>query len=183
MTSFSSNTKVQRPVGVGGEVTIQPAESIHDPEASKTGRDLMALLHAKTGGERMLTRADFTPVDIREFLPDVMLLDLVFDAGGKVKDATVRLMGSGLSAFYGENTGGSVFDHPSSAGERAVYTAQQAVDQKTTMISRVLQDQPGKPHLDIRTLVIPIVDAEGYVMQALVHFQVYDRSGLPIFLG
>lgn len=175
--SYDTVTRLTRGSGYGGEVTIRPAGGAEDPLLGKASCKLLSLLEEKTGSRRLLRRTDFSPAYLREFLQDLMILELRFDKSRQVSDAIVRLMGTSLVAFYGEATGKSVLEHPSQAGARAIRTAEEARQSRKTMVSRVVQARPDRPTIDIRSMLVPIENNEGRVVQALVHFQLYDSRG------
>ena len=179
-TSFNTVLGISRGSGHGGEVAIRPLWGRDDPLLSNESKRLLSLLDKKTGGRRLLRRSDFSPGYLRAFLPDLMILELIVDATGRVEDAIVRLMGTSLAAFYGEETGNSVLVHPSQAGARAIRTADEARRRRQTMVSQVVQVRPDRPKIDIRNLLMPMENNQGEVEQALVHFQLFDSRGQSI---
>ena len=173
MSSFDKqNTLVRRPEDIG-EFILLPAAGLDDPRASDAGRALMHFFHERTGGTRLLKRSDFSPMDIKSYLVNIIIADLIYGEDGVVCDATVRLMGSGLSAFYGEHTGGKVLDHPSGAGVRLVMGAQEAIKAQSTVIGTSSQATQDRPLYKVATCMIPIVDDSGTVIQMLGHIYPY----------
>ena len=167
MTSFDERNVPQRNKNDVGEFTILPATGPSDPRASDAGRALMKLFLERTQGKRLLNRSDFSPVDLKPFLTNIIILDVVYGEDGLVSDGIVRLMGSKLSAFYGENTGTSVLAHPSSSGSRFVAGARAAIEHQTTAIGTATQALPNRPLYRVVTCMTPVADAEGNVVQML----------------
>lgn len=180
MTSFDFEKIPVRPVGAGGVAYIELADSADDPRASEAARALMQLFEVRTGGTRLLKRTDFTPMDIKKYLPNIIILDLVFGENGKVRDGTVRLMGSALAGFYGEYTGRSVLEHPSKSGDRFIRSAQLAVDANGTVIGGAEQAAPDQPYYKVETLVMPVVDEADAIVQMLCHVQLFTPQGVAI---
>jgi hypothetical protein len=184
MTSFdvaTSQDALERPVGAGGSVYIEPATGASDPMATEAGQKLLAFFEEKTGGTRPVTRRDFTPADLRSRLQNIMMVDLAYDDFGDVSDAVIRLLGSALAAYYGEYTGRSVLTHPSQSGARLLKAANCSRENgDAPVIVRVFQDDPELPQLDIRTLYIPIADNMGNIVQGLMMAEFFNRQGRRI---
>lgn len=150
-----------------GEFSILPATGISDPRASDAGRALMNFFYERNEGKRLLMRSDFSPVDLKPFLTNIIILDVIYGEDGLVSDGIVRLMGSKLSAFYGENTGTSVLAHPSNSGSRFITGARSAIEHQTTVIGTATQALPNRPLHRVITCMTPVADAEGNVVQML----------------
>jgi len=176
MTSFDKDDVLVRPDHFDGTVVIKPATGPDDPRASNAGRALMRFVNGKTQGERLLRRSDFSPVDLKSYLTNIMILDLKYDAGGQPVDGIVRLMGSDLSSFYGEFTGRSVMDHPSESGQRLLIVADLVCKTKSMVIGNAEQGMPNQPLRKIVTLTVPIADDGMHINQLLILVQPYSSD-------
>lgn len=68
-------------------------------------KNLIKYLEEKTEGKRLAKRADINPVDLKSSLPFITLLETTCDDNKQLCTVKIKLMGSGLTHFYGENTG------------------------------------------------------------------------------
>jgi len=173
MTDCEVNKSLVSDTKDDSEYTLLPATGLYDPRASDAGRALLQLFHDRTGGERLLKRSDFSPVDLKPFLVNIVIMDVVYGDDGLICDGIVRLMGSGLSAFYGEYTGRSILLHPSSSGERFIVGARMAVENQCSIIGTAMQAVPNRPLYQIATCMTPVVDEDGKVVQMLGHVQLF----------
>jgi len=175
VTSFDGKNSLGGSVGTEGATFIEAAANSDDPRASDAGRALMRFFNERTNGQRLLTREDFSPVDIKPYLPNVLLTDIKYGTDGKVCDAVVRLMGSSAANFYGEYTGRSVLEHPSRSGQRFIQAVQRAVDNRCAVISHIREADPYRPFLRAVTCVVPITEDGENIVQTLVHVQLYTH--------
>jgi len=150
-----------------GEFTLLPATGLDDPRASDAGRELMKFFHEKNEGRRLLMRSDFSPMDLKSFLTNIIIMDVVYGEDGLVCDGIIRLMGSALATFYGEYTGKSVLLHPSSSGARFIAGARTAIESQATVIGTATQAVPDRPLYRVVTCMTPVADTDGTVVQML----------------
>jgi len=163
------------------DFTVVQASGADDPRASDAGRALMNFVHERTGGgARLLKRSDFSPMDIKPYLTNIMILDMICDDKGAVLDGVIRLMGSNVAAYYGEFTGKLISEHASEAGERFVASAQAVIDANGPSIGRSDQSIPDGERLSVKTCWIPISDAGGAITQVLGHIQLFNYAGEPL---
>jgi len=87
---------------------------IHAVRFQAAFTDILAYFRKRTGDARLPRRSDVIPRDLQVYLPRVFIWDIVRDAQGRVEDTSSRLMGTGLSSFYGEFTGSSNFTYAQS---------------------------------------------------------------------
>ena len=167
MTSFDANDIPVRHKNDVGEFTLLPATGLNDARASDAGRSLMELFHERSGGKRLLRRNDFSPLDLKPFLTNIIILDVVYGEDGLVCDGIVRLMGSAVATFYGENTGTSVLAHPSSSGARFIAGARAAIECQKSVIGTATQALPNRPLYRVVTCMTPVANADGTVVQML----------------
>lgn len=181
MTSFGFEEMPHRPLVVDdGEVHITTVTGANDPAATPMGREILRFVEAKTGGARMLRRQDFTPADFRKYLSNIMLLDVAFDDDGVPADGIIRLMGSSLAAYYGEYTGKSVLAHPSKSGSRMIRAMQMMAETGKCVVIYTAQLEADREFYKIISLIVPIEDAAGNMVQTLAHIQPYKRNGEPV---
>jgi len=177
MTSFDQDDIPVRPTGVGGEFVVAPATSVDDPKASEAARALMRFFRECTGGTRLLRRTDFSPVDIKAYLTNILILDVIYGDDGLVSDGVIRLMGSNVATYYGEFTGRLVNEHPSDSGARFVLSARTAVDCRGPVVGHAAQSVPDKSRYSVKTCWVPIADDSGEIGQMLGHIQLFRLSG------
>lgn len=82
----------------GAELTVEQAE-------------LLAFFEDRTGGTRLARRSDFHPAELKAFLPGICIVEPILDENDKPVDARFRLMGTAVSAAYGEMTGKLASEH------------------------------------------------------------------------
>ena len=177
MTSFTNWKAPVRPDGADGEFEITPATGLDDPRASKGGQALMELVHNRTGGKRMLQRSDFSPKDIKDLLPNIILFEVVYDQDGTVKDGIIRLIGSALSSFYGNFTGRSVLDHSASTGKRFLMSAHSIITSELPSLGTADEAVSEMPFYKVKTCLVPIADKAGKIIQIMGHIQLYTEAG------
>jgi len=177
MSSFDDNINPVRPKGVGGEFNVAAATSIDDPNASDAGRALMRFFHGRTGGTRLPKRSDFSPADIKAYLTNIIIMDVVYGEDGLVSDGIIRLMGGNVATYYGEFTGRPVSEHPSDSCERFVRGARAAVACQGPVVGHANQSVPDKARYSVKTCWVPIVDDAGKITQMLGHIQLFRLSG------
>lgn len=180
MTSFDQDKGPVRPEGKGGAFTVAPVTGLDDPLASDAGRALMRFFHERTGGKRLLKRSDFSPTDIKEYLTNIVIMDMVYGEDGLVCDGRIRVMGTNVATYYGEYTGRLISEHPTDTGERFVMGALAAVASKGPVIGRADQSSPDKSRLSVKTCWIPIINDDGEITQILGHIQLFRLSGEPV---
>jgi len=156
MSEYSDGTAFTK--SLTGDVTIKPATGLDDPRASDSGRDLMQFFHGKTGGKRLLRRSDFSPMELKRKLVNTVILDVVYDEYGNPTDGIIRVMGSVLTAFYGEYTGKNIMSHPSDSGPRFMTAAKLINEMRCPVIGRSEQGLPDRPTVNVTTLFVPISD-------------------------
>jgi len=180
MTSFDQLKSPVRPKGKGGAFLIAAATGIDDPLASEAGRALMKLFYDRTGEGRLATRRDFSPADLKPYLTNITIMDVLYNDAGLVCDGIVRVMGSDLEAYYGHLTGRHISEHPTDTGERFVASAQAAVDAKGPSVGHSTQSVPDRERFSVKTCWIPIADNKGEITQILGHIQLFDKAGRPL---
>jgi len=154
-------------------------EGPDDPAASPMAQDIMRKIGVMTGGNRLLMRSDFRAADFTSYLGNIILVDAVYGEEGVLVDGTVRLMGSCLDAFYGKLTGSSILTHRSEAGTRLLRSMQTAVDTRDMVILFAEQTRDDQSFYKVNSLVVPIADEGGNIVQFFAHLQPYLRSGEP----
>lgn len=87
-----------------------------DVISSEMIRRMTAYLARKRGGRPMATREDIDPVELREFLPYMVLVDIQ----AKPLRVFYRLVGTRIVEFYGEFTGTWMHERPISDAYRRV---------------------------------------------------------------
>ena len=177
MTSFDHNDNPIRPKGVGGEFTVNPATGLDDPKASEDARALMHIFHERTGGGRFLTRSDFSPSDIKAYLSDILIMDVIYGDDGLVNDGIIRLMGTNVAIYYGEFTGRPVSEHLSDSRGRFVLGARAAIACNGTVIGQSAQSVAEEGNYSVKTCWVPIADDSGKMIQMLGHVQLFRLSG------
>ena len=83
---------------------------------SATVQRMAAYLARKRGERPMASRADIDPIEIREFLPYVVLVDIE----RQPLRVYYRLVGTRIAEFYGEFTGTWMHDRPISEAYRQI---------------------------------------------------------------
>lgn len=91
-------------------------------------RALYEYFNSKTNNERLAKRDDLNPEEIKPYLPNIGMVDVVRNDNGDLEDLIVRLLGTALVTFYGEITGKllSTFRDPVAA--QRVITSVKCID-------------------------------------------------------
>ncbi|MCK0068086.1 hypothetical protein [Kordiimonas laminariae] len=179
MNSDDFQNRPPRITGDVGGFSVSLASGEDDPRASLAGQEIMKFFQAKTEGQRLATRTDFTPRDFQKYLPKIALIDLLYDASGKVEDGVLRVSGSDLDAIFGPSTGMKVMDHPSGVGYRCIETAKLAVRERANVLADAQEVHPSKPFWTSRSVNIPLADEAGKITQLLIYVSVESKTGTP----
>ena len=85
-------------------ITVDYELAFHDSRLPAA----LAYWRSRCGGRPMPARADLDPVDMRAFLANVLLAEVV--AGGKGPEIRMRLAGTEIEAIFGPMTGKALAD-------------------------------------------------------------------------
>jgi len=167
------NQEPRGDIEIGG-FSIEDAEQwrLHDPAVDKDLRHFETL----TGGTRMPRRADLNPEDIKPILPEVALLEPIYDAAGSFVDAKGVLAGTTLDNFYGSITGTFISQYPVPlVSDRILRACKHCIEVcKPIVVSAdALSDQ--KNHLMITVLYIPMSNDGVLVDRIFLHNQVKSK--------
>ena len=164
---------VHREIEIGG-FEIEDAEQwrLHDPVVDMDLRYFEAL----TNGTRMPRRTDLNPEDIKPILPEVALLEPIYDAAGSFVDAKGLLEGTKLDSFYGSITGTLISQYPIPlVSDRILQACRYCIEiAKPIVVSAdALSDQ--KNHLTITVLYVPMSSDGVLIDRIFLHNQVKSK--------
>jgi hypothetical protein len=121
----------------------------------------------------MLKRADVNPAELKDILPEICFFTPVYGDDGLLDDVIVKLQGTRASGFYGEHTGKSVTEHPSSeVAARIVKSVEAAIEQKNAVLAEAATMSADKSYLSIKALYIPMSEDGVLIDQLLVLIRV-----------
>lgn len=121
-------------------------------------------LDEKTGGKRLPRRNDISPSELTDLLPNISILDLTVAKDGTVDDIVIRLMGTKIAHFYGEQTGQSFRDFPYREAANRVWEASQSiVDDPRPLALTVHGLAGGREHIMLEMLYHPLSEDGQYV--------------------
>ncbi len=152
--------------------TVDVISGVDDPRLTAGGKKVLGFFLDKTEGKRLPIRKDFTPFDLRAYLPNIILVDLVYGDDGVPCDAILRVIGSELEVIFGGRAGVNLIDHPSGVGIRPIRAAQVLIQERTYMVGQAKETLPDKPFWTTTSVNIPLVDESGKITQMLFHLQV-----------
>lgn len=134
---------------------------------------LLTYFEDSTGGNRLPSRRDFRPADIKDLLPLLCMWDIETGPDGKLHDAVFRLMGTKVTDLYGEHTGNSSRDFPDPDVAGRIMTALEwIVANRTPLAYEVRGITKWRDYMNMRLLYIPMSDDGRTVNRAigLFHF-------------
>ena len=129
-------------------------------DLSEGQRAIVEYFDGKTQGKRLSRRSDLNPMDMPRYLPNIVLFDLAYDEQGVVVDVTVRVLGTGITEFYGDWTGKSVTSpefqqaYPESS-MRLLKEINHILYTKESITSVTKQFSKARPYVNVNTLKIP----------------------------
>lgn len=134
---------------------------------------ILSYFEARAEGARLAKRSDINPVDMKDILPDVCILELEKDADGVLEDIVIRLMGTNVVSFYGELTGKSIFTHPSSlVAERIFKSAEFCLGRRRPVLVQAFTLSEEKNHLKVSVLYVPLSEDNSDIDRFFTHVSV-----------
>lgn len=175
---YNSNAPVFQDVEALGH-TIIPVKDHGD--LTKGQRVLVEYFEKKTSGKRFANRADLNPMEIVKYIPNVILLDLVYDDKDQVEDVTFRLFGTEVANFYGDWTGKSLKGdglnetHPES-NLRLLKEINFILDTRQSITTVSKHYSNDRPFVQVDTLKIPFSQNGNAIDMIFMFFE--QSSGL-----
>ncbi len=136
----------------------------------------LSYFEAKTQGKRLPKRADLNPADMKPILPEVAILELLYDRNGSVTDAKTSLLGSKLDDYYGALTGKLVSQYPArEVSERVLQGCKysSAIKKPFMTMADTLSEQ--KNFLATTALYMPMSNDGTQVDRIFLHLQVKPK--------
>jgi len=156
--------------------SFQLVPAAEERSSDKVVERIMAYFEEKTGGNRLPRRSDISPLDLKDILPEVVFIVPVFNDEGACYDATVKLEGTEVSAYYGEFTGKSIFDHSSSVVSKRIFEAvQKVLSGNCAIVAKTGTMKNQELRLRVKTLYAPMAEDGMNIDQIFVHARVYGR--------
>ncbi|NVJ71263.1 MAG: PAS domain-containing protein [Alphaproteobacteria bacterium] len=131
---------------------------------------LLDRLAEKKGDRRFNNRADVAPSSLGRYLPHITILEPLYDDAGLVVDARYRLMGTEISALYGEATGKLVSDyHGEDVRRRVCKISNHCLEsgKPALGLSKALSD--GRQFVDVSVLYFPLSADDETVDQFFIY--------------
>lgn len=129
-----------------------------------------------TGGMRLPRRADLRPRDLKSILPEIALVEPIYDAAGSMVDVRGLLEGTKLDSFYGPMTGMLISAYPNKlVSDRILQACRHCVELARPIVvsSDALSDQ--KNHLAITVLYVPMSEDGKLIDRIFIHNQVKSK--------
>ncbi len=121
----------------------------------------------KGGETKSVTRADINPMEMKKYLEHIVLMDIVHD--GDSWNLMVRLIGSHVTAYYGEITGKDIRDMGNTkAIERIYYAARHIMETERPMLTILPAYSTDKSYMEAVALYAPLFDNDKNVAKILV---------------
>ena len=158
-----------------GNFTITDAETIRAD--SPRIDELLQYFTNKTAGRRLVCRADVSPRDLKKFLPEIFMFQIIYE-NGKVKDLLVQLIGTTVANFYGEITGMTVREGAPSplVTERIMAACHRVLETRAPAVAEASSLSEEKNHLRVRVLYIPMSEDGTHIDRIFGHAHVSLRS-------
>ena len=156
------------------DFSIEDAEvwRLTDPVVDKDLR----YFEGKTGGSRLPRRGDLKPEELKPILPEVALVEPLYDEGGVFTDVRGLLEGTKLDSFYGSITGKLMSEYPNKlVSDRILQACQRCVEiaKPIVVTADALSDQ--KNFLAITVLYIPMSENGTLIDRIFIHNQVMSK--------
>lgn len=139
--------------------------------------DLLRYFEQKTGKKRLAKRGDFSPQELKPYLPDVCLMEPIYGLDTHVADVKLALQGTAISSFYGEMTGKLVSAHPSSEVRgRITQSCQKCVDTKAPIVTAADALSRERSYLKLQALYIPLSEDGVLINKFFVHLTIEHHT-------
>lgn len=117
-------------------------------------------------------RRDIQPAEIPELLPHAVLLDVV-PGEADARRLLTRLIGTHVSAYFGEITGRDIAAMSNAeAAKRIYHMAEGVIAERAPALSVVHGLAPGRMHLDAYAVYMPLAADDGRVRMLFVGVEV-----------
>lgn len=155
------------------------AEHVYDRDAIRKicpmFQEVMTFFEGKTKGQRMVSRADFTPRELKDYLPNMSLLELKLDAKNVVDDVFCRVCGSKGTLLYGEVTGTWLSNMESNEIFERIKERCDIVRRNGSELGVRLQILSiDRDYIVVRALYIPLSDDNSLIEKMLVFVDIDD---------
>lgn len=134
------------------------------PDTSDHLKEVASYFNSKKIGRTFNQRRDLNPAELRSYLTYFMLLECEFTdgpEGREVKDAHVRLMGTGVSEVYGDGTGQKLSEfHGPAALDRFRRITDYCIRERTITVARSPSFNRGRPNWDVTALYVPFAASD-----------------------
>lgn len=122
------------------------------------------------GDRQFNSRSDVSPVKLKGYLPRITILEPIFDSTGKVSDARYRLMGTEISALYGEATGKLVSQyHGDEVCGRVAEISNHCIEQRAPALGLSKALSNGRSFVNVSVLYFPLSADQKTVNQFLIY--------------
>ncbi|WP_262693156.1 PAS domain-containing protein [Kordiimonas aquimaris] len=144
---------------------------------NKRFAEVLAYFDKKTDGLRLPRRADLNPSDLKPYLPEVSLFDLIYNAHNEVEDVYLRLLGTRLDDFYGAHTNKKISEslHPY-VFKRILQSSRYCVDVREPIVVTADALSPNKDFVTVTILYVPFSTDGQLIDQVFVYNQVSLKS-------
>lgn len=128
---------------------------------------IMKYFNLKTQGKRFASRADINPSEISSYIPYVFLFDVEVDDEGNLIEMKIRLLGTKLAEFYGEQTGKTFIDDKSETSlQKTLPDTQSRLERSVRMVlkhrkpirSHAQQVSDEKDYVQVKVIMVPLSD-------------------------
>lgn len=121
----------------------------------------------KGGEEKSITRADINPLEMKEYLEHIVLMDVIPDATDW--HMTIRLIGGHVSGYYGEITGMDIREMGNAQAIERIYSVARHVI-STNLPSLTISPAYAidKSFLETVALYLPLFDNDENIVKILV---------------
>ncbi len=140
--------------------------------------ELLGYFEGKTGGARLPRRSDISPHELKPFLPELFIFQLLYGADGKLEDLLVQLMGTTVAGFYGEITGQTVRQGAPSrlVTERILAACHRILESGEPVVAEASSLSEEKNHLRVQVLYVPLSEDGKLIDRICGHVHVSLRS-------
>ena len=140
--------------------------------------EVMAFFEDKTKGQRMASRADFTPLEFKKYLPNMALLELQVDAKNVVSDAFCRVCGSKCALLYGEVNGTWLSNmEPYEIFERVMERCNVVRNNRRELAVKFQVLSNDKNYIVVRALYIPLSNDNNSIEKILIFVDIDTTNG------
>lgn len=137
---------------------------------------LLNYFEDKTKNQRLPSRKDFNPADLKKYLPYVNIMGIEYSSDQKITDILLKLIGTEIAEFYGEKTGESIKNVNNEHLTKRVFNMANFIVEKRIPAGIIVHKLKGKnSHIKVMGLYVPLSN-DNQVIDQIFNFGIIGSA-------